>query len=169
MLASKVTGKAQPLFAGWRAGLARCTGATALVAFLNILFLSIATPNLKAFDRKTLDGDPVSVDGALFEGSCEQARRLSSWLHLAINILSTVLLTSGNYAQQVLTAPTRREVDMAHMKQSWLNIGLLSYRNLRGVSKRRVLAWAILAITSIPIHLLCVQAQTPKPIGNTES
>ena len=154
MVASKSIEKARPFFAGWRAGLARCTGATALVALINILFLSIAAPRLKAFDRSWPGGKPIVLDGAIFEGSCEKAKQLSVWIHLAINILSTVLLTSGNYAQQVLTAPTRSEIDSAHAKHSWLDIGVLSYRNLKGISKRRVLAWAILAITSVPIHLL---------------
>lgn len=154
MMASKSIEKARPFFAGWRAGLARCTGATAFVALVNILFLSIAAPNLKPADRKLMNGDPVSGDGAIFEGSCEKAKQLSVWIHLTINLLSTILLTSGNYAQQMLTAPTRREIDRAHAKHSWLDIGLLSYRNLRGIPRRRVLAWAVLAMTSVPIHLL---------------
>lgn len=155
MIASQAKdGARRPLFHGWRGRLARCTGATALVALLNILFLSIAGSNLKPFDKEVEYGDSVPVGGAIFEGSCGKAKEFSLWLHLAINVLSTVLLASGNYAQQMLTAPTRKEIDRAHANQSWLNIGILSYRNLRGISKRRVLAWAVLALTSIPVHLM---------------
>lgn len=154
--------------AGWRAGLGRCIGAVAFIALFNILFLSIAAPNVKKSERTSSistravgdgvvgvhRGPDAPGGGSLFEGSCETAKDLSVWVHLGINIMSTVLLASGNYAQQILTAPTRTEIDRAHRKDSWLHLGILSYRNLRGISKRRVLAWAILALTSAPIHLL---------------
>ncbi|KAF5001395.1 hypothetical protein FDECE_10958 [Fusarium decemcellulare] len=140
-------------FTGWRAGLARCTAAAAFVAILNIIFLGVAAPRLKPFDRKMVTGERAKGDGALFDGDCGKAKQLSIWLHLIINILSTVLLTAGNFAQQVLTAPTRREIDSAHLGHKWLDIGVLSIHNLRKISRSRVIAWSILAITSVPIHL----------------
>lgn len=50
-------------------------------------------------------------------------------------------------------APSRREIDEAHRKKSWLTIGLLSRRNSCGVSTRKVLLCLALALSSALIHL----------------
>ncbi|KAH7141569.1 hypothetical protein B0J13DRAFT_637349, partial [Dactylonectria estremocensis] len=133
-------------FSGWRSGLARCTAAAGIVTAINIAFLVVAIPRL---GMSTSGGS----EGALFSGDCKRAKQLSIWLHLAINILATVLLAAGNYTQQVLTAPTRHEIDLAHSQRKWLDIGVSSLHNLRQISGKRVTAWIVLALTSVPIHL----------------
>jgi len=133
-------------FTGWRSGLARCTTAVAVATIINITFLIIAIPRL---ERPT-----GSTEGVLFSGHCKKAKQMSIWLHLAINILATILLSAANYTQQVLTAPTRNEVDLAHSRKQWVDIGIPSLYNLRRISGKRVLAWIVLALSSLPIHLL---------------
>ncbi|PVH88666.1 hypothetical protein DL98DRAFT_580231 [Cadophora sp. DSE1049] len=91
---------------------------------------------------------------SIYEGSCGQSKRLSFWIHLAINILSSLLLGSSNYATQVLCAPTRAEVDEAHGKRQWLDIGLWSFRNLKRVGNGREILCALLLLSSIPLHLI---------------
>lgn len=54
---------------------------------------------------------------------------------------------------QCLSAPTRKEIDRAHARGVWLDIGIPSVRNLRYISKRRVLIWALLGLSSLPLHL----------------
>ncbi|KAF5019104.1 hypothetical protein F66182_8900 [Fusarium sp. NRRL 66182] len=105
---------ARQYFRGWRAGLARCTAAAAIVTVANITFLIISVPKM---DMNSYSGS----EGALFSGDCKKAKQLSIWLHLAINILATVLFAAGNYTQQVLTAPTRQEIDRAHEKRQCYN------------------------------------------------
>ncbi|KAI4197238.1 MAG: hypothetical protein LQ350_006069 [Teloschistes chrysophthalmus] len=78
---------------------------------------------------------------------------MSMWLHLAINILGTALLSASNYCMQCLSAPNRQEVDRAHQRQVALDIGVPSLRNLRHISRKRLLLWILLAISSIPLHL----------------
>lgn len=63
--------------------------------------------------------------------------RLSTGLPVFINLLSTVLLTSSNYAMQILCAPTREEIDHAHRDGKLLEIGLTSICNLRHIDKKR--------------------------------
>ncbi|KAM5360895.1 hypothetical protein ACJZ2D_013462 [Fusarium nematophilum] len=130
-------------FSGWRTGLAICTSASALVTIINLVFLAAIYPGL----------DKSNSEGALYTERCETAKQYSLWLHLAVNILGSVLLSASNYTQQVLTDPTRREVDRAHDDQRWLDIGVLSISNLPKISGIRVAAWAILALSSLPIHL----------------
>jgi hypothetical protein len=54
---------------------------------------------------------------------------------------------------QILCAPTRDEIDVAHKKDRWLEIGLMSFRNLSHINTRRALIWWSLAISSAPLHL----------------
>jgi hypothetical protein len=121
-----------------------CAVIASSVAIINIVFISwaIATSGVH--------GDL----GTLQEGSCHQTNVLTLWIHLAINILGTLLLGASNYSMQCLSSPTRREIDRAHNKGIWLDIGVPSIRNLRRLSATRILLWWLLALSSIPLHLL---------------
>ena len=92
--------------------------------------------------------------GTLQRGNCDRTRKLNFWIHLGINILSTLLLGCSNYSMQCLSSPTRKEIDKAHARHAWLDVGIPSFRNLRRLSKCRVALWWLLAISSIPLHLL---------------
>lgn len=54
---------------------------------------------------------------------------------------------------QRLSAPTRTEVEDAHMKDDWLDIGVPSFRNLRFINWWRTLGWVLLVVSSLPLHL----------------
>jgi hypothetical protein len=99
-------------------------------------------------------GGAVEGIGTIAIGNMQRVSRTSTAYHILINILSTVLLTSSNYAMQVLCAPTRQEMDIAHAKGQWLEIGIMSFHNLWYVDRTRVLIWVLLAFTSAPLHLL---------------
>jgi hypothetical protein len=64
---------------------------------------------------------------------------------------------------QVISSPTRQEVDSAHRRSKWLDIGIPSLRNLFWIKKIQVFLWAILAVSSIPLHLLYVNRRPPCP------
>ena len=87
-------------------------------------------------------------------GSCETTKTATLWAGLAINILSTLLLSASNNCAQLLSAPTRRDVDRAHAKSSWMDVGVQSLRNLTKVPRWRVCIWLLLYISSVPLHLL---------------
>lgn len=55
---------------------------------------------------------------------------------------------------QVLNAPSRAELDSAHERGSWLDIGVPSPRNVFGVSFFKTTMWLLFFLSSIPIHLL---------------
>ncbi|KAK4889757.1 5'-3' exoribonuclease 2 [Elasticomyces elasticus] len=92
--------------------------------------------------------------GTAYEGDCGIVNRWTFWLHVVINILSSILLSASNYTMQCLSAPTRREVDVAHAKGDWLDIGVSGIRNLTRIGLYRRILWAALALSSLPIHLL---------------
>ncbi|KAL2356828.1 hypothetical protein BJ546DRAFT_965617 [Cryomyces antarcticus] len=92
--------------------------------------------------------------GTIYQGDCKFAKSLDLWLHLLINVLSTILLASSNFCMQLLVAPTREEVQVAHKQKKWLDIGVPSIRNLTGIARSRVIAWNILGLSSALLHLL---------------
>lgn len=55
---------------------------------------------------------------------------------------------------QALVAPTREDLDRAHSKGDWMDIGVASVRNLSRIRWHRTLSWGLLALSSVPIHLL---------------
>ena len=118
---------------------------TAGVVFLINLFLTIV-----AVSKYGLQ----SGLGTVQEGSCDKTRNLSLWLHLAINVLGTLLLGASNYCMQCISSPTRLEINKAHSRGVWLDIGIPSVRNLRRISWSRIGFWWLLALSSIPLHLL---------------
>ncbi|KAI0389437.1 hypothetical protein F5Y17DRAFT_448925 [Xylariaceae sp. FL0594] len=90
----------------------------------------------------------------LFEGSCEKSSSISLSIHLAINVVSAALLASSNFFMQVISAPTREDVDVAHRRGVFTDLGVPSYRNLWYIPKLNVVFWVVLGASSAPVHLL---------------
>ena len=121
-----------------------CAGIAALVLIINLILTIWAVTKSGVQDGL----------GTLYDGSCKRTATLTFWIHLAINVLSTLLLGASNYSMQCLSSPTRSEIDKAHSQGIWLDIGVPSIRNLRRLSTIRIILWWLLAISSIPLHLL---------------
>ncbi|KAF3045132.1 hypothetical protein E8E12_009612 [Didymella heteroderae] len=79
---------------------------------------------------------------------------METGIKVALNVVSTLILGASTYAMQGTTAPTRHEVDTAHERGKWLEIGTQSWRNLSYVSRRHATIWSVLALTSLPLHLV---------------
>lgn len=129
---------------GYHFGVLCCAGVAAVVLCINLVLTIWAISSTGV----------QSGLGTLQDGNCKRTARLTFWAHLVINILSTLLLGASNYSMQCLSSPTRGEIDKAHNKGVWLDIGVPSVRNLRRLSTTRVTLWWLLAISSIPLHLL---------------
>ena len=94
--------------------------------------------------------------GDIYQGDCSLVGRYNTLVHLGINVVSTLLLGSSNYCAQLLVAPTRCEVDTAHNKGDWLDIGVPSLRNLwkKRIARKRKAAWSLLMVSSVLLHLI---------------
>jgi uncharacterized protein DUF6536 len=134
-------------FGGWRAGILNGSIGAFAIFVINVALTIYSSIRAK-------EEDDTAGRKILFEGDCEEARKLDLGLHLLINMLSTLLLGASNYGMQCFSAPTRQEVDAAHAKRRWLDIGVLSVKNLRWIDKKRVIFWALLGLSSMPLHLL---------------
>ncbi|PUU76454.1 hypothetical protein B9Z19DRAFT_1194719 [Tuber borchii] len=133
-------------YTGWHTGVLACATSVVVVLLINIGLTIYAATNPKY----KMEGGI----GTLYSGSCDKSKTIGLWLHLGINALSTLLLSGSNYTQQCLAAPTRSEIDAAHERRRWMDIGVPSIRNLFRIKLERTLLWAAIGITSIPLHLL---------------
>jgi len=135
-------------FHGWRMGVLFGCCMSFLVLCCNIALIAIGANSKFGYDHEGIS--------SILEGDETRIARWDSALHVLINVLSTALLSSSNYTMQVLSSPTRKDVDVAHAKGQWLDIGRLSPRNLRAISRSRATLWLILVLSSTPLHLLYV-------------
>lgn len=55
---------------------------------------------------------------------------------------------------QCLAAPTRKDIDNAHSQNAWMDIGVLSIRNISRIAWPKKILWSCLFASSIPLHLL---------------
>lgn len=136
---------------GWRFG-AGLAALTAAITFIINLTVGIWAATRAGSDSEYNSGILVEI----YHGSCDKTKTMNTWSHLGINVVSTGLLAGSNFCMQCLVAPTRQEVDRAHRQSPpiWLDIGLPSIRNLKSIERRRTVLWALLAVSSLPLHLL---------------
>jgi hypothetical protein len=134
-------------FKGWKYGVLN----GAVVAFI-VLAVNVAAAAY-AMTRSSRNAGNDSRR-SLYTGDCETVRKLNVGIHFLINVLSTILLGASNYSMQCMSAPTRSEVNRWHAQKQWLDIGVFSMRNIGKISKWRTLLWALLAVSSLPLHLL---------------
>ena len=140
-------------YTGWHTGVLACAASVVVVLLINVGLTIYAATNPEYKMEKGI--------GTLYLGSCDKSRTIGLWLHLGINALSTLLLSGSNYTQQCLASPTRSEIDAAHGRRRWMDIGVPSVRNLFLIKVERTFLWIAIGITSIPLHLLHVSITMP--------
>ncbi|KAK2777505.1 hypothetical protein CKAH01_12053 [Colletotrichum kahawae] len=132
---------------GWRRSAVVNIGLMSIVLLILLGVLAVAV-------SKT--GGDFRQSWKFYDAECRGSNTstANTLLHLLINILSTTILASSNFFMQVLNAPSRLEVDAAHARGIWLDIGIPSWRNAFYLSYFKLFTWLSLFITSIPIHML---------------
>ncbi|GKT50931.1 uncharacterized protein ColSpa_11112 [Colletotrichum spaethianum] len=129
---------------GWRAGIALniVIGFFILIVAIVCLVLALVVVGM------------IRGESRIFEGDCAAASNIKIGVFVAINVVTVVLLSAANYVFQVLSSPTRIEVDMAHDGRRWLDIGVPSFRNLRFVSKPRVIMTVIIMLAAVSTQVI---------------
>ena len=98
----------------------------------------------------------VSGIGTFYIGNCDVTARLDVYVHLILNVISSLCLGAGNYCMQIILAPSRDEAVAAHQKGETLDIGISSLRNLKYIKRGKGLVWILFALMSASLHLLYV-------------
>lgn len=114
------------------------------VLIINVVLVAVLGSKYKITSRRGLIN--------LYEGDCKQVKMFGTGAHVCINILSTLLLGASNLCMQLLVAPTRKEIDLAHRKKIWLDVGIPSWRNLSNIKCSRKWLFFVLMISSVPLH-----------------
>ncbi|GKT60771.1 hypothetical protein ColTof4_00890 [Colletotrichum tofieldiae] len=129
---------------GWRAGIALniVIGFVILIVAIVCLVLALVVVGM------------IRGESRIFEGDCAAARKVKIGVFVAINVVTIVLLSAANYVFQVLSSPTRIEVEMAHDGRRWLDIGIPSFRNLRFISKPRVIMTVIIMLAAVSTQVI---------------
>ncbi|KAI1269145.1 hypothetical protein F5Y18DRAFT_373760 [Xylariaceae sp. FL1019] len=118
------------------------------------LIVAVFITNLTILLYASLRYPAVNGVGLLYSGDCGTIQTANRWLHLLINVLSTAMLSSSSYCIQLQASPTRADVDKAHKRDKWVDIGAPSLRNLRYIGRWRLLSCVVLLLSSLPIHLV---------------
>ncbi|KAI1090732.1 hypothetical protein F5B19DRAFT_462055 [Rostrohypoxylon terebratum] len=122
--------------------------------FINVLLvLGCGVALLICLIMSLKTGSSLYETTIIYSGRCNDTSNLNIILHLLLNLLATVVLASSNFFMQVVASPSREEINVAHASFLSLDIGVLSTKNLRHISYFKGLSWAVLVISSLPIHL----------------
>lgn len=130
---------------GWRAG-----------SLVSCIFVGLVLTFNTTFTIYAVKSNPPLEGGVgkLKHGRCDQILSMSTFISVAINIFSTIVVAASNYNMQCLVAPTRSEIDKAHRSKKHLDIGIPSVRNLRWLPTWKIVLWIVLVLSTLPLHLL---------------
>lgn len=134
----------------WRVGLCACLGTSFVVFCFNVALTMWAVSRFPEDENR---------QRTITSGDCNKVQDLNTWLHVLINILSTAILGTNNYGMQILCAPTRADVDQAHARQSWLDIGVRSMKNIARLPPLKLAIWLLFLLITLPLHLLYVSSR----------
>jgi hypothetical protein len=137
----------QRLGQGWRRGIVLGAGLSmlALVVSLTLFIALVVRP-----------GPAASSHGMfpVFSGSSAASLRIDWGLRALSSTFAIGLLAAANYAFQILSSPTRSEVQMAHGRRRWLGIGVPSIRNLLYISNQRVVLSSAMLLAGLSAQLM---------------
>lgn len=137
-------GAFQRLKSGWRGGVA----ISLLLAFL-ILVVVIIFLILTSLKARSLGGELT-----VMEGKTKNVEGLQRGIQVIVNIFGIVLIVIANYVFQILSSPTRPEVDESHEKLQWMDIGIPSIRNLTGIAFGRAFVAATVLTLAVGSHIM---------------
>lgn len=120
---------------GWRSGVALHALLALLIFAVGLICLAVALTSARRYGggmdlavvASFASSDSDAASGA---GSCAVARRVAWPLRALAALFATALLAGAQYVFQVLSSPTRAELDAAHVAHRWLDIGVPSLRNI---------------------------------------
>ncbi|KAK0372027.1 hypothetical protein CLIM01_10616 [Colletotrichum limetticola] len=121
------------------------------VAAFSTFFINFVFTLWASIQKRDTISDGV---GILLDKDCSTIRILNSGIHILINVLGIILFAGSNYCMQGLMAPTRPEIDDAHAKQQWLDVGVASVRNFWNITWKKKIFWVLIAASSLPLRLV---------------
>lgn len=128
---------------GWRKAAATNTIIVFLAAVLLVILLAVSWAKSAGLHGNVF----------VYQGDCGRSRVIDIMLHLIINIVSSLVLASSNFFVQILSSPTRDEVDKAHASKRALQIGNTSIMTFFRLSMFKKVFLVLFLLSSLPFHL----------------
>ncbi|CRG91207.1 hypothetical protein PISL3812_08255 [Talaromyces islandicus] len=128
---------------GWRKAAATNTIIVFLAAVLLIILLAVSWPKSAGIHGNVF----------IYQGDCGRSRVVDITLHLIINIVSSLVLASSNFFAQILSSPTRDEVDKIHASKRAIQIGNTSINTVFRISPIKTVLLVLFFLSSLPFHL----------------
>ncbi|KAF3030434.1 hypothetical protein E8E15_003579 [Penicillium rubens] len=85
-----------------------------------------------------------SSSAVIYEGTCHQASQIATGLHILVNIVVMTLVATSSYCNQVLAAPSRARINVAHAQRVWVSIGSFSFTNVWYTAMWRKTLWLLI-------------------------
>jgi hypothetical protein len=139
-----VLGRIQDMLPAWFYGVWSGLMVVLCCLSLNIVCLIWAKKNF----------DIVGGIALVFTGSCPRVSAITTYVDLAINTVSTLLLATSCNASQLLLSPTRTEADIAHTRGHWVHVGAAGWGNIKWIKPWRICLLVLLLFSSLPLHLV---------------
>ena len=98
--------------------------------------------------------DPFTGDNVVFEGDCDSSASINTWSSGVINVTSALLLACSHSVVQILLAPTPANIESAHSRGKWLDIGIPSLTNWGSMGLWQTVVCISLITTSLPLSVL---------------
>ncbi|CAG8907840.1 unnamed protein product [Penicillium egyptiacum] len=95
-----------------------------------------------------------SSSAVIYEGTCHQANQIATGLHILVNIIVLTLTATSSYCNQVLAAPSRARIDIAHAQRVWVSIGSSSFTNVWYAPLWRKTLWPLVLGTPLPVQMI---------------
>ena len=127
-----------------------------VLVFLALAFVIAATIAIRLTLSEDNSGSLLSVASiTLLSGSCgTRLHTINLGAHVLLNIIGTLILGSSNYLQQICTSPEFRDIaaEIGSTGDSFFGANSPSRLFRRRNSLTGI--WAMLIMTSLPIHLM---------------
>ncbi|KAF2399581.1 hypothetical protein EJ06DRAFT_522457 [Trichodelitschia bisporula] len=128
----------------WRFYVSIYSGLAAVCLLINVIAIVVIV---------AVHGTDKNGRSTIYEGSCEKVKWQSRIAHVFISGLGTYMLSASAYVMYCLSPPTRREIDKAHAAGHWLDIGVMSMKNLFAINRKRLVLFLLLGISSPILQL----------------
>lgn len=132
------------LVTGWRGGVALN------ILLAGVILIAMVVCIVLAAVKGKIAGD----DTVIQTGSCGRIMGIDQAVQVIANVLGIFFIAGASYVTQVLVSPTRDEVDAAHAKHRWLDIGVPSLRNLTAVSVDRAILSAAIVSAAVASQVM---------------
>ncbi|OQE41397.1 hypothetical protein PENCOP_c005G03687 [Penicillium coprophilum] len=133
----------------WITGLLLCALGVALALLAHVIL------TVKLAEKAASNGYGWGSSSAvIYGGTCHQANRIATGLHVLFNIIVLTLTATSSYCNQVLAAPSRARIDIAHAQRVWVSIGSSSFTNVWYAPLWRKTLWVLILGTSLPVQMI---------------